>query len=172
MSQVSSTWTGLILSQRSVTLGLVSSGEPSAATWWTRLLCGQDGASPKGSEHSESLKRWGCSDHFHCTRLFNWLIAELPVVVEAWCSELHGEGVVELLHADHAVSVMVESSHQSVFFVVSNEDIHAIKKVNTVCNAFVTYLLSPSVNSAKLILPSLFLSSFLSRSIAYACSEG
>lgn len=36
-------------------------------------------------------------------------------------SELHSECVVELLHGDFSVSVVVKSSHQGMFFVIRDE---------------------------------------------------
>ena len=40
-------------------------------------------------------------------------------------SPLLGNEVVELFHGDLSVSVVVESLHQGVLFVVGNEDVHA-----------------------------------------------
>ena len=52
-------------------------------------------------------------------------LAELPVVVERRSSELHSECVVELLHRDHTVCVVVESSHESMFFCVRDKDVQS-----------------------------------------------
>ena len=50
-------------------------------------------------------------------------LARHPVVVVTLSSELHGEGVVELLHGNLAVPVVVESPHERVLFVVCHEDV-------------------------------------------------
>ena len=51
----------------------------------------------------------------------------LSVVVVVLSSELHSEGVVELLHGNLSVPVVVESSHQGVFLVVGDEDVQPIR---------------------------------------------
>ena len=48
------------------------------------------------------------------------------VVFQVHRSELLGEGVVELLHGDLAVVVVIEPSHQDVFLVVGHVDVHSI----------------------------------------------
>jgi len=92
-------------------------------------------------------------------------------------SELLRERVVELLHGDLAVAVMVEASHERVLFVVRNEDIKAKhnKRVKYLkmepllsaarCNA-ATYLRRPALNSSKEIEPLLSVSRRLSKSMA------
>ena len=52
-------------------------------------------------------------------------LATVSVVVVVLSSELHSEGVVELLHGNLAVPVVVESSHQGVFLVVCDEDVQS-----------------------------------------------
>ena len=51
-------------------------------------------------------------------------LAKLPVVVEFLSSELHSECVVELLHGDHSILIVVKSSHKRVFLMVCDEDVH------------------------------------------------
>ena len=58
--------------------------------------------------------------------------ARLPVVVVVLSSELHSEGVVELLHGDLAVPVVVESSHKGVLLVVCHEDVQP-KRIRIYC---------------------------------------
>ena len=55
-------------------------------------------------------------------------------------SELHSECVIELLHGDLSISVVVESSHEHVLFVVRHVDVHATNKFiqqqcQVICNA-------------------------------------
>lgn len=57
--------------------------------------------------------------------------ARLPVVV-VLSSELHGEGVVELLHGNLAVPVVVESSHKGVLLVVGDKDVQP-KRIRIYC---------------------------------------
>ena len=49
------------------------------------------------------------------------------VLVTLQVSPLIGNEVVELFHRDLSVSVVVESLHQGVLFVVGDEDVHASK---------------------------------------------
>ena len=65
-------------------------------------------------------------------RLGNPALARLPVVVVVLSSELHSEGVVELLHGDLAVPVVVESSHKRVLLVVGDEDVQP-KRIRINC---------------------------------------
>ena len=46
------------------------------------------------------------------------------------CSEVLGECVIELFHGDLAVTVVVETSHQRVLFVVCHMDSQTKKIVN------------------------------------------
>ena len=88
-------------------------------------------------------------------------------------SELLGERVVELLHGDSAIAVVVELAHQHVLLVVGHVDVQSSMKdsIKTTSlkkrngrNAqpnlnYRTYLRRPAVNSSKSMTPSLFLSS-------------
>ena len=49
-------------------------------------------------------------------------------------SELHSECVIELLHGDLSISVVVESSHQGVFFMISDEDVQTKQQVSVLRN--------------------------------------
>ena len=132
------------------------------------------------------MRSWFCSwsllkllgFRVHPARWVLMFLQQLVSMLHGLCrSELLCERVVELLHGDLAVAVVVEASHERVLLVVGNEDIKAKhhKRVKYLkmepllnaarCNAG-TYLRRPELNSSKEIEPLLSVSRRLSKSMA------